>query len=296
MGGLFFGTTNLNGTFTPNDDLRSIEYPDIPRLRMDRHGSIEDFTTVALRAIKYFQQHIMKRAAPTWVPIVANYPQVKIQEGSYIRRDAQTDRILSLDDFYFYNPFADMVTYTLKLQAPAGFKEAFGKQKMRAAQQRETYAIAEQPGQYYSVVGMPMDNLVQFDCWSSTGRGAVKLAAWFKVFMEYMKGSIMRQGFPKIEFWERGEDRDIEAWRDDIAVASLQYYVRTEEFYVTPVSLVTQIDRELSVRYSLDEESDLFAREMAGIPISGAVDPSGLPVLSGEAPTGTTYLLEYGEP
>jgi hypothetical protein len=262
---------------------------------MDRNGSIEDFSTVTLRAIKFFQQYVLKRAPATWVPLVASYPQQKVPEASFVRRAEQGDRILKIKDFYYFNPFADMVTYTLKYQCPAGFKEPFGKQRMRGPQHRETLESKETPGLFYDIVGLPMDNLVQFDCWSSDGRGVDNLAAWFKSFMQYMKGPIMAQGFSKIEFWERAGDKDITKWRDDIAVASLQYYVRTEEMYAVPTSLVTQINQALSVRTSLEEESDLFAKAaMTGIPVSGIIDSSMMPILPG-VPLGTTQLLEHGD-
>jgi hypothetical protein len=291
MGNMFMGTTNLNGTVVPTD-LTSLEYPDLPRLKMDRHGTIEDFTTVALRAMKLFQGKIMKRGRETWVPLVASYPGQKITENSFIR--TRTD-LKTLEDFYFLHPFADLVTYTLRFQAPAGIHTAFGKERQRAPQHRETFSVPDQPGILYEVVALPMDNLVQFDCWSSTGRGADNLASWFKTFMEFMKGSIMRQGFSKIEFWERGVDKDVTQWRDDIACRTLQYYVRTEEFYIIPRTAVTQINLELEVHYDLDEESDLFLREMQGHPVSGVIDPDTIPEIADLVPpVGTAELTDHG--
>lgn len=293
--GILFGTTNLNDPIEPTSAV-SLSYPD-PRwskLKMDRNGTLDSFTTVLLRAFKYFQEKTLERAPTTWVPVVAGYPNYKIEENSRITTRAN---INNFDDFYFLYPFADMVTYTLKYQCAAGIHEAFGKKRMRAPQKRETLQVVEQPGIYYDVYAAPTDNLIQFDVWSSTGRGADNLAAQFKYFMEYMKGSIMKQGFQKIEFWERSIDKDITAWRDDIAVRSLSYYVRTEEMYIVPVSLISSINAEISLQYSFNDIENSFIKQMNGVPLnSGCIVPSGIPYLSGLTNTGTYDLIDNSCP
>lgn len=289
--GVFFGTTNLNDGVKPKDPL-SLDYPmpDLSRIKMDRNGTLDNFTTLTLRAMKFFQQKILKRDPNTWVPLVAGYPYQKIQEASFIKTRSN---INDFNDFYFLYPFADLVTYTVKYQGPAGFKEAFGKERMRQPQYRETVRVEEIPGLLYEITSAPMDNLIQFDCWSSTGRGADNLTAWFKYFMEFMKGSIMRQGFDKIQFWERGVDADVTAWRDDIAVRSIQYYVRTQEFSVVPTSLITAINAELAVTSSFDDQVNDFVREIRGIPLnSGCIAPSSVPLISGLQSIGTVALLD----
>jgi len=289
--GVFFGTTNLNDGFVPKAPL-SLDYPvpDLARIKMDRAGTLDNFTTVTLRALKFFEQKILKRDPNTWFPLVAGYPYQKIQETSFIKTRSN---LSSFNDFYFLYPFADLVTYTVKYQAPAGFKEAFGKEKMRQPQYRETVRVEEHAGLLYEITSAPMDNLIQFDCWSSTGRGADNLVELFKTFMDFMKGSIMRQGFDKIQFWERGVDADVTAWRDDIAVRSIQYYVRTQEFSVVPKSLITAINAELAVTSSFDDQVNDFVREIRGIPLnSGCIAPSSIPLISGLQSIGTVQLLD----
>lgn len=266
-----FGTTNLNNGQIPS---RVVSLTDLasPRLKMDRAGTLEDFGEVILRAAKYFQKNILRRAPKTWVPVIANYPLQKIYPASQASETAigpqrvTFDKIARMDDYYFLYPFADLVTYTLRFQAPAGFKKAFGTERMRNLQLREILRVKEQPGIVYEVYAGEMDNLYQFDCWSSNGRGADYLASWFKYFMEFMKGSVMKQGFQKISFWERGIDRDITAWRDDIACRSLQYLVKTEEFYLVPKSTLSTITTDIQLRYTLDGAEEEFIKEVAHLP------------------------------
>jgi hypothetical protein len=257
---------------------------------MDRNGTIEDFSTITLRALKFFQGNILKRSKDTWVPLLVGYPQKKVHEAS---NSKVRSSITSLDDFYFLNPFADLVTFTLEWQGPAGMNKAFGTEKQRGAQHREYLLVDDQPGIAYDIEGRPMDNLVRFDCWSSTGRNAGNLATRFKIMMEYMKGSIIRQGFRRVEFWERAQDKDVTRWRDDISCVSLRYYVGTEEISITPKTLITQIDWEMRINQNPDEEQEAFLREIAGLSSSGyVITPEANPFVSGMS-TGTTELLEH---
>jgi hypothetical protein len=293
-----FGSTNLNNGFIPSDVV-SISKFNPNRLKMDRAGTIEDFGEVVLRAIKYFQKQILHRAPKTWVPVIANYPLQKIYPASQASATAigpqrvTFDKIARMDDYYHLYPFADLVTYTLRFQSPAGSKKAFGTERIRNLQLRETLQVKEQPGMFYDVMSATTDNLFQFDCWASNGRGADHLASWFKYFMEFMKDSIKRQGFQKVEFWERGIDKDITAWRDDIAVRSLQYLVRAEEFYIVPRTIITTINAEIQLRYDMDEAQNEFIREMAGMPMgSGCLDPETVPLISGLQSIGTINLID----
>lgn len=294
--GIFFGISNLNDPIEPQPVV-SLTYPD-PRyalMKMDRNGTLDSFTTVVLRALKLFQDEILQRAPATWIPLVAGYPMQKIQEASFIKTRSTIE---NFDDFYFLFPFADVVTYTLKYQAPAGFKKAFGAEKMRPPLKKETLQVQETPGVYYDIYSHYMDNLVQFDCWSSTGRGADNLAAWFKYFMEFMKGPIMRQGFEKISFWERGIDKDVTSWRDDIAVRSLTYLVKTQEMYVVPTGLITKINMDINVATSFDEQVSDFIRQYKGIPEppSGCIEASSVPLLSGLPIPGANELTDNSCP
>jgi len=276
--GLGFGTGNLNDNFEPDNDLRSLEYPgdaNVPRLRMDRWGLIEEFPEVVLRAIKYYQDEIMHKAKETWVPVVVGYPIEKVHPDSMI--DLRSD-LTSLNDMYFLRPFADMISYSLVRQTPMGLDGMFSAKRARPALFKETFPVDGHPGMFYQVSSYHLDNLVQFDCWSSNTRGADYLASWFKTFMEVMKGSIERQGYAKILFVERGEDKTIPNFREDITCRSLRYFVRSEEQHIIPVSTLKQIDLDTQVRYSLDSEEDVFLREMQGLPVSGYTpEPSGLP-------------------
>ena len=291
-GGLFFGNTNLNAP-APTPQLPvSLTYPDpkFAAMRMDRNGTLDSFTTVALRALKLFQQDILKRAPSTWIPLVGGYPYQKVSEASAPKTRSN---LSNFNDFYFLYPFADLVTYTIKYQAPAGFKKAFGAEKMRPQRWCETVQVTEEPGVYYDIYAHEMDNLIQFDCWSSTGRGADNLAAWFKYFMEFMKGPIMQQGFQKISFWERGVDKDVTAWRDDIAVRSLTYLVKTEEFYIVPTGLISRISTDIEVVSSLDQQQQDFIRKWSGIPEPSGCECSGsVPLLSGLINAGVNTITE----
>lgn len=291
-GGLFFGTANLGDTSATPELPVSLTYPDpkYAALRMDRSGTLDDFTTVTLRALKLYQQEILRRAPATWIPLIAGYPYQKIAEASFIKTRSNLE---TFKDFYFLYPFADLVTYTIKYQAPAGFKKAFGAEKMRPPRWCETVQISEEAGMYYDIYAHEMDNLIQFDCWSSTGRGADYLIVWYKRFMEYMKGSIMKQGFQKISFWERGVDKDVTSWRDDIAVRSLTYLVKTEEFYVVPTKLISRISFDMQVVSSFDEQQQDFIKKWNGIPEPSGCECSGsVALLPGLLKTGYNTITE----
>ena len=280
-----FGLADLNPSYQ-TVEWASIEepWPLIPRTKMRRNGTLDNFSTVVFRAFTYFQQYILKKAPKTWVPIVAGYPQIKIYPASQptltqigLKREIGT--IKRVDDYYFLNPFVDLVTYTLKYQAPAGYKKAFGSEKMRRPTMVETFPVSGAPGLLYEVQTEMMDNLIQFDCWSSTGRGADKLADLFKEFMRFMTGSIMAQGFGHIKFWERGVDKDLTGWRDDISVRTLQYYVGTQEMSIIPRGTINNISFDLGITEGANTDQDYFVRHVIGdqpFPPSGYYDPSGL--------------------
>jgi hypothetical protein len=281
MSSLFFGTRNLGDYDEVETALKPLESDGgVPRLTMDRCGTLGDFTTVVLRALRVFQGNIIKRDKKTWVPLLAGYPHASVQKNSNI----QMENLKTLEDYYFLDPFCNLVTYTLKYQSPAGSQKAFGSEKMRPPTLRKTIPVEGQPGVYMETWAAVTDNLVQFDCWSSSGRGADKLADWFKYFMQFMKGPIMQQGFQKIEFWEREIDNDVTQWREDIAVRSLRYLVRTEEQFIKPTGLITQIDAAVAVRSSLNDEEEALIRTLKGIPASGYIQTpdvsiSGMPDL-----------------
>lgn len=291
MGSSYFGTSDLNnGASTP--DPVSLTYPDLPLTKMRRHGTIDDFSTLVLRGMKIYQEKFLKRAKATWVPLVMGYPMTKMSDSSRIDfKDIQT-----LDDYYYLYPFCNVITYTMRFQAPAGYRKAFGAEKMRAPMHKEDLRVVDQPGLIYGVETHEMDNLVQFDCWSSTGRGADELVEWFKKFMEFFKGSIMLQGFQKIQFWERGVDKDVQKWRDDISVRSLQYLVKSEEHYLIPQRLISEIDLEMRVDRNLtDEQKVFFDAVVAGVPPSGLLtDNVDIdPLISGLNAASTISLIEH---
>lgn len=290
MGSSYFGTTDLNnGVYTPEPT--SLTYPDLPLTKMRRAGAINDFPTLVLRGMKIYQEKFLKKAKPTWVPLVMGYPSTLVKDSSRIEyKDIKT-----LDDYYYLYPFCNVVTYTLRFQGPAGSRKPFGTEKLRAPMRKEDLRVNELPGTLYGVNTLEMDNLVQFDCWSSTGRGADELVDWFKKFMEFFKGSIMQQGFQKIQFWERGIDKDVQKWRDDIAVRSLQYLVRSEEHFLIPQRMISEIDLEMRVDRNLtDEQKVFFDAVKSGIPPSGLIsDEVDIdPLISGLNEVSTTSLIE----
>ena len=103
----------------------------------------------------------------------------------------------------------------------------------------------------------------------------------------------MRQGFQKVEFWEREIDNDVTQWREDIAVRSLRYLVRTEEQFIKPTGLITQIDAQVAVRSSLNDEQETLIRTLRGIPASGFVQSPDI-VISGMPDLMTNIELVEG--
>lgn len=297
-----WGTADLNnGSVSPEWRPLEEKWPLIQDMRMTRNGTLEDLIIVLTRAIQYYQQNILQRAPKTWVPILAGYPTEKVYTATQATATVnglkpEYGTLTRIDDYYFLNPFVNMVSYTLKYQAPKGMKKAFGSEKIRRPDKMATYPVSGTPGLYYDVASQPMDNLIQFDCWSSTTRGADNLASWFKYFMECMKGSIMNQGYGHIAFWERGIDKDIAAWRDDISVRSLQYYIETQEFYIVPRTLITSINFELAIKEGMNWTQDQFVRhviEDQPYPPSGCYESSGIvPLVSGLPPEGLVNLTE----
>jgi hypothetical protein len=285
----YFGIEDLNNGKLNSEPI-SLTYPDYPVTKMRRAGVIDDFSTLVLRGMKIYQEKFLKRSKKTWVPLVMGYPMTKMSESS---RKQFLD-ITSLDDYYYLYPFCNLITYSMVFQCPAGYEKPFGAKKMRAPMRKEELRSTDKPGLIYGVDTLELDNLVQFDCWSSTGRGADELVDWFKRFMEYFKGSIMQQGFQKIQFWERGIDKDITTWRDDIAVRSLKYLVRSEEHYSIPQRLISEISLEMRVDRNLTEEQQDFFNSVKGIPIpSGLTDEVNIdPLVSELNAVSTTTLVE----
>lgn len=298
-----FGIADLNNNQVPVP-WRSLEstYPIIPPMTMNRAGTAGDFSTVILRAFRYYQEFILKKDPRTWVPIIAGTPQQKIYPASQptetkIGIQRSLGNISRLDDYYFLHPFADMVTYTLKYQAPKGYKKPFGAEKIRRPDKIETFPVSGVPGLYYEVYSQPMDALYQFDCWASNSRAADNLADFFRYFMEFMKGSIMLQGFGHIQFWERGIDKETFAWREDIAWRSLQYYVELQDFYFVPTNQIKSVGFQLQLQEGYSSEDEYFVRHVIqdqSYPPSGVYPyPSGIVTMSGYTPsTGTNLLIE----
>lgn len=298
-----FGIADLNNNrVLPPWNSIEAKYPIIPPMTMNRNGTLGDFSTVTLRAFRYYQEHILLRDPKTWVPLLTGYPLQKVNAASLptetqIGKKREINKITRIDDYYYLFPFADLVTYSLKYQAPKGFKKAFGSEKERTSTKVETFPVSGVPGLLYEVHSRPMDNLIQFDCWSSNTRGADNLIEFFKYFMEFMKGSIMLQGFGHIQLWERGTDKETYAWREDIAYRSLQYYVETQDFYIIPRYQTNHVFFDLQVQGGINAEQDYFVKhviEDQAYPPSGCYQyPSGIVIISGYTPsTGTNFLIE----
>lgn len=288
---LFLGTENLNNSITP-EEIASESYPNTPRLKADRHGTLRDFTMVMLRAFAYYQDKIKKKARDTWIPILHGHPHQKLKDASYIKQ------IKHPDDYYFVNPFCELITYDLQLQAPQGMHKAFGAEKLRNWQFRERIRDQQYPDVSYNVMARTHDNLIRFNCWASNGRAADWLADFFKEFTVWMTGSIMRQGFGKFMFLERGIDEQIPKWRDDIAVRTLQYYLKTEEHWLIPNVDITALSKEISIDYTAVNDFDSYTRSIVYSVASGVfpsgIDGSTVPSYSGVTNLGyTTYLEGY---
>jgi hypothetical protein len=117
------------------------------------------------------------------------------------------------------------------------------------------------------VYGQWFDNIVQFDCWSTSNPQANMLVTWFEDFMELYIPILKRNGVQEALYWQRQDDKVLQAFRDDIDNRTVQYYFRTEKLRVHR----SRNFRNYSVRVRLAARSESL--------IHG--EPSGITTVSG---------------
>jgi len=83
-----------------------------------------------------------------------------------------------------------------------------------------------------TVYGQWFDNIVQYDCWSTSNQEANSLILWFEDFMDLYTRVLKENGVQELLYWQRLEDKVVESWRDDIDNRTIQYYFRTEKLRV----------------------------------------------------------------
>jgi len=91
--------------------------------------------------------------------------------------------------------------------------------------------------------GQWFDNIITFDCCSTSQTGASELAEEFENFMDNNINLLMRSGVQRIIYL--GRDDDAFSFSSSWAYRKLRYYFRTEKITVNVTSAIEQIDHTL---------------------------------------------------
>jgi len=97
------------------------------------------------------------------------------------------------------------------------------------------------------VRGQWFDNLVQFDCWSTSNQEANALIFWLEDFLELYTPVLKQNGIGEMLYWQRLQDQTIERWRNDIENRTLQYYFRTEKLRVRRLRNFRKFEFKVSI-------------------------------------------------
>jgi hypothetical protein len=144
------------------------------------------------------------------------------------------------------------ITALLARQEPG----TIGKRPFEAAKQikpriRETKTDPVDPASYsVQIRGWWMDNIFRFDCYGRLNKEADKLVKWFFRFINLYTGVLKKNGVQEILYWQRRADQDVQRWRDDLPMRSVEYFFRTEELdavrtrNVTGVSIYARVESQ----------------------------------------------------
>jgi hypothetical protein len=113
------------------------------------------------------------------------------------------------------------------------------------------------------VWGQWFDNLVQFDCWSTSNFEANRLIYWFEDFMDLYAPVLINNGVNQLLYWQRQQDQTIERWRDDIDNRTVQYYFRTEKLRLERKPNFRSFD--LKLRIARPGEETILVGQPSGI-------------------------------
>jgi hypothetical protein len=158
----------------------------------------------------------------------------------------------------------DTITYRVQRREPGSLQaHPFDGRKEIKPRVRQTIPDPDHPNFHVAIYGQWFDNLIQFDCWSTTNHGADSLISWFEDFMFRYTWVWKKNGVQEMLYMNRGMDENISRWRDDITNRTLVYYFRTEK--ITPVRL-----------YDFSQ-FDIYVQLNSGLSTapSGVIPPSG---------------------
>lgn len=158
----------------------------------------------------------------------------------------------------------DTITYKVARREPGTIQShPFEGRKEIKPRLRQTIIDPDFPNYHIEIMGQWFDNIIQFDCWSTTNRGADSLIEWFEDFVLKYTWVWKKNGVQEMLYMNRSIDEDVTKWRDDIVNRTLYYYFRTEKIF--------------PIRYHDFEQFDIIANVSSPYytPDASGISPSG---------------------
>ena len=138
-----------------------------------------------------------------------------------------------------HNPaggFTDTITYQIIRREPASLKDKpFQSEKEIKPRVRD---IRSTDDGAVEILGQWYDNLVLFDCWTTSNAEADDLLQWLEDFLFKFTGYFKSIGIQEMLYFRSGrftwgttEEEAMTRWRNPFKVRSLTYYVRSEKLW-----------------------------------------------------------------
>ncbi|RKZ07408.1 hypothetical protein DRQ25_11675 [Candidatus Fermentibacteria bacterium] len=137
----------------------------------------------------------------------------------------------------------DTITFKVDRREPGTIQShPFDGRKEIKPRVRQIIVDPDYPDFHVQILGQWFDNLLKFDCWSVTNRGADNLISWFEDFLFKYTWVWKKNGVQEILYMNRSMDEEVIKWRDDIVNRTLYYYFRTEKIILLREHDFTQFD------------------------------------------------------
>ena len=160
----------------------------------------------------------------------------------------------------------DTITYKVDRREPGTIQaHPFEGRKEIKPRIRQIITDPDYPDFHIKILGQWFDNMIKFDCWSVTNKGADSLISWFEDFLFRYTWVWKKNGVQEILYMSRSMDEEVTRWRDDIVNRTLYYYFRTEKIIPIREHDFTQVDIITNIGLDYNYPS------ASGIPPSGGL-------------------------
>lgn len=160
----------------------------------------------------------------------------------------------------------DTITFKVDRREPGTIQShPFEGRKEIKPRIRQVIVDPDFPDFHIQIQGQWFDNILQFDCWSVTNKGADSLISWFEDFLFRYTWVWKKNGVQEILYMNRSIDEEVIKWRDDIVNRTLYYYFRTEKIIPIREHDFTQFDIVAGLG------NPFYATPPSGVPASGTL-------------------------